>query len=86
MPDHRAQPKSEALASGARLSGRATRRSDHFRDANTGAGQDFTGLAAAVQLRLHVALGLQTLTVKSRLLTGENTVQVRGDPPISTLP
>jgi len=26
---------------------------------------------------------LQTLTVKSRLLTGENTVQVRGDPPIS---
>jgi hypothetical protein len=57
-----------------------------FRDANTGAGQDFTGLAAAVQLRLRVALGLQTLTVKSRLLTGENTVQVRGDPPISTLP
>ena len=53
----------------------------HFRDANTGAGQDFTGLAAAVQLRLHVAIGLQTLTVKSRLLTGENTVQFRGNPP-----
>ena len=27
---------------------------DHFRDANTGAGQDFTGLTAAVQLRLRV--------------------------------
>jgi hypothetical protein len=58
---------------------------DHFlsisRDANTGAGQDLTGLAAAVQLRLRVAIGLQTLTVKSRLLTGENSVQIRGDPP-----
>jgi len=32
-----------------------------FRDANTGAGQDFTGLAAAVQLRLRVAVGLQAL-------------------------
>ena len=31
------------------------------RDANTGAGQDFTGLAAAVQLRLRVAIGLQAL-------------------------
>jgi hypothetical protein len=41
-----------------------------FRDANTGAGQDFTGLAAAVQLRLRVAFGLQTLIVTSRLLTG----------------
>jgi hypothetical protein len=29
---------------------------DHFRDANTGAGQDITGLAAAVQLRLRVAV------------------------------
>ena len=27
--------------------------------------------------------GLQTLTVKSRLLTGENTVRIRGDPPIA---
>ena len=26
-----------------------------FRDANTGVGQDFTGLVAAVQLRLRVA-------------------------------
>jgi hypothetical protein len=57
-----------------------------FRDANTGAGQDFTDLAAAVQLRLRVASGLQTFTVKSRLLTGENAVQFRGNPPISTLP
>ena len=56
------------------------------RDAITGAGQDFTGLAAAVQLRLRVASGLQTLIVKSRLLPGENTVQIRGSPPISTLP
>jgi len=31
------------------------------RDANTGAGEDFTGLAAAVQLRLLVAVGLQAL-------------------------
>jgi hypothetical protein len=43
----------------------------HFCDAKTGAGHDFTGLTAAVQLRLRVASGLQTLTVKSRLLTGE---------------
>ena len=35
----------------------------------------------AVQLRLRVAFGLQTLIVKSRLLTGENTVRIRGDPP-----
>ncbi len=32
-----------------------------LRDANTGAGQDFTGLAAAVQLRLRVA-SLRTAT------------------------
>jgi hypothetical protein len=51
------------------------------RDANTGVRQDFTGLAAVVQLRLRVAFGLQTLTVKSRLLTGENTVRIRGNPP-----
>ena len=51
------------------------------RDANPGGGQDFTGLAAAVRLRLRVAFGLQTLTVKSRLLTGENTVRFRGSPP-----
>jgi hypothetical protein len=41
---------------------------DHSRDANTGAGQDFTGLAAAVQLRLRVALGLQALQRCSGLL------------------
>ena len=52
-----------------------------FRDANTGAGQGITDLAAAVQLRLRVAFGLQTFTVKSRLLTGENAVQFRGNPP-----
>jgi len=50
---------------------------------NPGAGQDFTDLAVAVQLRLRVAFGLQTLTVKSRLLTGENSVRIRGDPPLS---
>ena len=49
---------------------------------NPGASQGFTDLAAAVQLRLRVAIGLQTLTVKSRLLTGENTVRIRGGPPI----
>ena len=50
-------------------------------DANTGAGQDFTDLTAAVQLRLRVVKGLQTLTVKLRLLPGRNTLQVRGSPP-----
>ena len=35
---------------------------------NPGVDQNFTDLAAVVQLRLRVALGLQTLTVKSRLL------------------
>jgi len=39
-----------------------------FRDANTGAGQDITGLAAAVQLRLRVAVGLQALQRCSGLL------------------
>jgi len=48
---------------------------------NPGVDQNFTDLAAVVQLRLRVALGLQTLTVKSRLLTGENSVRIRGDPP-----
>ena len=38
------------------------------RDANTGAGQDVTGLAAAVQLRLRVAVGLQALQRCSGLL------------------
>jgi hypothetical protein len=61
--------------------GRATLMLDQLRNANTGAGQDFTGLTAVVQLRLRVAFGLQTLTVKSRLLTGENTVRIRGNPP-----
>lgn len=51
------------------------------RDASAGDGQDFTGLASVVQLHARVAFGLQTLTVKSRLLTGENSVQLRGDPP-----
>jgi len=48
---------------------------------NPSVDQNFTDLAAVVQLRLRVALGLQTLTVKSRLLTGENSVRIRGDPP-----
>ena len=42
---------------------------DHFRDANTGAGQDITGLVAAVQLRLRVAFGLQALQQCSGLLS-----------------
>ena len=70
----------------ATLHGRVLTPRPFFRGANTGAGQDLTGLAAVVQLRLRVAIpfGLQTLLVKSRLLTGENTVQFRGDPPILT--
>ena len=63
-----------------------------LRDTNPGAGQDITGLAAAVQLRLRVAVladghqESQTLIVKLRLLPGWNTVRIRGDPPVSTLP
>jgi len=34
---------------------------DHLCDANTGAGQGITDMAAAVQLRLRVASGLQAL-------------------------
>ena len=60
---------------------------DHFHAIrNPGAGEDFTDLAAAVQLRLRVAFGSQTLKVKLRLLPGWNTVQIRGDPPISNAP
>jgi len=60
---------------------------DHFEATlNPGVSQDLTGLAAMVQLRLRVAIGLQTLTVKSRLLTGENSVRIRGGPPFSMLP
>ena len=53
-----------------------------FATRNPGAGEGFTDLAAAVQLRLRVAIGLQTLAVKSRLLPGENTVRIRGGPPL----
>lgn len=40
----------------------------HFCDAKTGAGHDFTGVTAAVQLRLRVAFGLQALQRCSGLL------------------
>ena len=53
-----------------------------LRDANTGAGQDphrpDCGGSTPPSCR---AIGLQTLTVKLRLLPGRNTVQVRGSPP-----
>src|SRR5437660_7636012 len=52
-----------------------------LRDANTGAGQDFTGLAAAVQLRLRVAVGLQALQRCSGLFKPQSTGQHRGNPP-----
>jgi hypothetical protein len=55
---------------------------------NPGVGQDLTGLATAVQLRLRVAIGLQTLIVKSRLLTGENSVRIeatQGGKPLSAM-
>ena len=45
----------------AKVGATPTRDSMYLRDANTGAGQDFTDLAAAVQLRLRVASGLQAL-------------------------
>jgi hypothetical protein len=46
---------------------------------NPGVSQELTGLAAAVQLRLRAAIGLQTLRVKCRLVTGENSVRIRGE-------
>ena len=58
-----------------------------FRDANTGAGQDFhrpgCGGSTPPSCRglCRRPPGLQTLTVKSRLLTGENSVRFRGNPP-----
>ena len=54
---------------------------DFFCDANTGAGQDFHRPDCGGSTPPSRSLGLQTLTVKSRLLTGENSVQIRGDPP-----
>jgi len=42
---------------------------------NPGAGLGLTDLAAAVQLRLRIAIGLQTLAVKSRLLPGEKCLR-----------
>jgi hypothetical protein len=46
-----------------------------FRDPNTGAGQGFTDLAAAVQLRLRVAYGLfnqsQSLATIEPLMSGQ---------------
>ena len=55
-----------------------------LRDANTGAGQDHhrpgCGGSTPPSCRIRFS-GLQTLIVKSRLLTGENSVQIRGDPP-----
>ena len=88
MPDH--FPSESGLPAETRtvevMAGRQIRCAwGYFRDANTGAGQGITDLAAAVQLRLRVASGLQTFTVKPRLLTGENAVQFRGNPPILTL-
>ena len=60
-----------AEASHGRSNGRApdsVRLGFLLRDTNTGAGQDFTDLAAAVQLRLRVAAGLQALQRCSGLL------------------
>ena len=54
-----------------------------LRDANTGAGQDphRPGCGGSTPPSRRVCFGLQTLIVKSRLLTGENAVRIRGDPP-----
>jgi hypothetical protein len=87
-PEYRARYPDARSAFAGGYGGQASLRqgyglASHFRDANTGAGQGFTDLAAVVQLRLRVASGLQTFTVKSRLLTGENAVQFRGNPPNS---
>ena len=58
---------------------------DHSRDANTGAGQDFTGLAAVVQLRLRVAVvfGVASIAAMQRSLKPQSTEHHRGNPPIS---
>ena len=52
-----------------------------LRDANTGAGQDVTGLAAAVQLRLRVADRVASIAAMQRSLKPKSTGQHRGDPP-----
>jgi hypothetical protein len=75
--------RAESIPPGSFISPRPRLGHAIFRDANTGASQGITDLAAAVQLRLRVAIGLQTFTVKSRLLTGENVVQFCGNPPNS---
>src|SRR6266576_3671563 len=70
-PQHARTPKRYGLGFVANLakSLRVTGpRSNNSRDANTGVGQDFTGLVAAVQLRLRVASGLQALQRCSGLL------------------
>ena len=54
---------------------------DHFRDANTGAGQDFTGLTAVVQLRLRVRVRVASIAAMQRSLKPQSTGQHRGDPP-----
>src|SRR5947199_1553138 len=72
MPVHfPSEPGLPAETTHGRSNGRAPdslRLGFSLRDANTGAGQDFTGLAAAVQLRLRVAFGLQALQRCSGLL------------------
>ena len=56
-----------------------------LRDANTGADQDHHPDSESGRrfnsTFVSLSSGLQTLIVKSRLLTGENSVQIRGDPP-----
>ena len=88
MPVHFPSESSPpAEAPHGRSNGRASasvRLGFHFSRRETGAGHDFTGLTVASRhcgIRHRVASGLQTLTVKSRLLTGENSVRIRGDPP-----
>jgi hypothetical protein len=51
------------------------------RDANTGAGEGFTDLAAAVQLRLRVAFWVASIAAMQRSLKPQSTGQHRGDPP-----
>ena len=57
------------------------------RNANTGAGQDLTGLAAAVQLRLRVAslFRVASIAVMQRSLKPQSTGRHRGDPPVSRM-
>ena len=85
MHVHSAQPKSEALVSGARASGSVTRRADQFSryEPRCRSGPSQAWLRRFDSAFVSLFSRLQTSTVKSRLFTGEtcrHRVQIRAWP------